>query len=458
MNIIVCGAGQVGASIARHLADEHHDVTIIDISPELINRLSNSLDVQGIVGHASHPDVLESAGAATADMLIAATHSDEVNMVACQVAHTLFRVPTKIARLRTQCYLNRDWRTLFGPDRLPIDLIISPELEVAHAIRRRVDTPGAFEVMPFAEDRVYLLGIAIGDDCPIIDTPLAQLTELFPELNVRVVGIRRGETTIVPTAEFQLLPGDQVYVVTEKAMRNRVLAAYGHEEPEAHRIIIIGGGHVGLQLARELEDSDSDFNIRIIEASESRAQYVADVLQKAVVLNGDALDQEILREANVKMTDTVIAVANDDETNILSSLLAKREGAKRAITLVNNPVYGPLLPSLGIDVFIDPRATTVSTILRHVRRGRIRGLHSLSSARAELIEAEALETLDLLDTPLRDLKVPAGVRFGAIVRGEQVIIPRGDTVIRAGDRVIIFALVEQIKKVEQMFSVQLGYF
>jgi trk system potassium uptake protein TrkA len=458
MNIIVCGAGQVGASIARHLADEHHDVTVIDISAELIRRLSNSLDVQGIVGHASHPDVLETAGAATADMLIAATHSDEVNMVACQVAHTLFRVPTKVARLRTQCYLHRDWKTLFGPDRLPIDLIISPELEVAHAIRRRVDTPGAFEVMPFAEDRVYLLGIAIGEDCPIIDTPLAQLTELFPDLNVRVVGIRRGETTIVPNSEFQLTPGDQVYVVTEKAMRNRVLAAYGHEEPEAHRIIIIGGGHVGLQLARELEDSDSDFNIRIIEASESRAQYVADVMQKAVVLHGDALDQEILREANVKMTDTVIAVANDDETNILSSLLAKREGAKRAITLVNNPVYGPLLPSLGIDVFIDPRATTVSTILRHVRRGRIRGLHSLSSARAELIEAEALETLDLLDTPLRDLKVPAGVRFGAIVRGESVIIPRGDTVIRAGDRVIIFALAEQIKKVEQMFSVQLGYF
>jgi trk system potassium uptake protein TrkA len=458
MNIIVCGAGQVGASIARHLADEHHDVTIIDISPELINRLSNSLDVQGIVGHASHPDVLESAGAATADMLIAATHSDEVNMVACQVAHTLFGVPTKIARLRTQCYLNRDWKTLFGPDRLPIDLIISPELEVAHAIRRRVDTPGAFEVMPFAEDRVYLLGIAIGEDCPIIDTPLSQLTELFPELNVRVVGIRRGETTIVPNAEFQLSPGDQVYVVTEKAMRNRVLAAYGHEEPVARRIIIIGGGHVGLQLARELEDSDSNFNVRIIELSETRAQYVADVMQKAVVLNGDALDQEILREANVKMTDTVIAVANDDETNILSSLLAKREGATRAITLVNNPVYGPLLPSLGIDVFIDPRATTVSTILRHVRRGRIRGLHSLSSARAELIEAEALETLDLLDTPLRDLKVPAGVRFGAIVRGDEVIIPRGDTIIRAGDRVIIFALVEQIKKVEQMFSVQLGYF
>jgi trk system potassium uptake protein TrkA len=458
MNIIVCGAGQVGASIARHLADEHHDVTIIDLEPELINRLSSTIDVQGVVGHASHPDVLESAGAAQADMLIAATHSDEVNIVACQVAHALFGIPTKVARLRTQCYLNRDWRKLFGPNNLPIDLIISPELEVARAIRRRVDTPGAFEVVPFAEDRVYLMGIAIDDDCPVIDTPLQQLTEIFPDLHVRVVGIRRGETTIVPDAQAQLTPGDRVYVVTEKAQRNRVLAAYGHEEPEAHRIIIVGGGHVGLYLAQELEASDGGFNLRIIERTERRAQFVADTLERTVVLNGDALDQEILREAHVHMTDTVIAVANDDETNILSSLLAKREGAKRAITLVNNPVYGPLLPSLGIDVFIDPRATTVSTILRHVRRGRIRGLHSLGTAGAELIEAEALETLEFLDTPLREVKAPPGVRFGAIVRGEQVIIPTGDTVIRAGDRVIVFALVQQIKKVEQMFSVQLGYF
>jgi trk system potassium uptake protein TrkA len=458
MNIIVCGAGQVGASIARQLADEHHDVTVIDIAPDLIKRLSNALDVQGIVGHASHPDVLENAGAATADMLIAATYSDEVNMVACQVAHTLFNVPTKVARVRTQCYLTRDWRKLFNAESLPIDLIISPELEVARAIRRRVDTPGAFEVVPFAEDRIYMMGIAIGPDCPIIDTPLSQLTELFPDLNVRVVGITRGEKTLVPTAGDQLLPGDLVYVVTEKAQRNRVLAAYGHEEPEARRIIIIGGGNIGLYLARELEESDTAVNIKIIEASEARAQFIADAVDKAVVLHGDALDHDILREANVEMADTVIAVANDDEVNILSSLLAKRDGAKRAITLVNNSAYGPLMPSLGVDVYIDPRATTVSTILRHVRRGRIRGLHTLSTARAELIEAEALETLDLLDTPLRDVKVPAGVRFGAIVRGDEVIIPRGDTVIKAHDRVIIFALAEQIKKVEQMFSVQLGYF
>ncbi len=458
MNIIVCGAGQVGASIARHLADEHHDVTVIDISPELINRLSTSLDVRGVVGHASHPDVLDAAGAATADMLIAATYSDEVNMVACQVAHTLFSVPTKVARLRSQCYLNRDWKSLFGNQNLPIDLVISPELEVARSIRRRVDTPGAFEVVPFAEDRVYLMGLVIDEDCPVIDTPLIQLTELFPDLDVRVVGLIRGDQTVVPSAQEQLKPGDRVYVVTEKSMRNRVLAAYGHEEPGARRIIIVGGGHVGLYVAQELEASDAGFNIRVIEYSEERAQLVADTLNDAVVLHGDALDPDILREAQVHMADAVISVANDDETNIMSSLLAKRGGARRAITLVNNPAYGTLLASLGIDIYIDPRATTVSTILRHVRRGRIRALHSLASARAELIEAEALETLEILGTPLREAKVPPGVRIGAIVRGEQVIIPRGDTVIREGDRVIIFVLAEQIKKVEQMFSVQLGYF
>jgi trk system potassium uptake protein TrkA len=458
MNIIVCGAGQVGASIARQLADEHHDVTVIDTAGELIKRLTNTIDVQGVVGHASHPDVLESAGAAGADMLIAATHSDEVNMMACQVAHTLFGVTTKVARLRTQCYLNKDWKSLFGSEGLPIDLVISPELEVAQAIRRRIDTPGAFEVVPFAEDRVYLMGIAIGEDCPAIDTPLSQLTELFPDLNVLVVGIVRGEATIVPDAFEQLTPGDRIYVVTVKEMRGRVLAVFGHEEAEARRIIIIGGGHVGLHLARELEASDKGFNLRIVEASEARAQFIAEAVDRAVVLHGDALEHDVLREANARMTDTVIAVANDDETNILSSLLAKREGAKRAITLVNNPVYGPLLPSLGIDVFIDPRATTVSTILRYVRRGRIRGLHSLAGAKAELVEAEALATLDLLDTPLRELNLPDGIRFGAIVRGDQVIIPRGDTAIRAGDRVIVFALAERIKKVEQLFSVQLGYF
>ncbi len=458
MRIIICGAGQVGSSIAKQLADEHNDVVVIDWSAELVDRIATSLDVQGVVGHASHPDVLEAAGAPTADMVIAATLSDEVNMVACQVAHSLFNVPTKIARIRTQEYLEPIWRDLFSQDNMPIDVIISPEHEVARAIMRRIDAPGAFEVVPFADEQVLVLGISITDDCPIIETPLSQLTELFPQLNIRVLGIHRGDRTIVPEPEDMILPGDDVYVVTETGQRARALSAFGHDEPEARRIIIVGGGNVGLFLAQYLEEHPSSTNVKIIEASEARALEIADEVNSTIVLNGDALDREILLEAGVDMADMLIAIANDDEVNILSSLLAKREGCDRVITLVNNRAYGPLMSSLGVDVYIDPRATTVSTILQHVRRGRIRGLHSLVDARAELIEAEALETLDVLDTPLREMNVPDGILFGAIVRGEDVIIPRGDTVIKARDRVIIFALAEQIKRVEQMFSVQLEYF
>ena len=458
MKVVICGAGQVGSSIAKQLAEEHNDVTVIDWAPDLIDRLGSSLDVQGIVGNASHPDVLEAAGAKTADMLIAATLSDEVNMIACQVAHSLFNVPTKIARIRTQSYLSPIWADLFTQDNMPIDLIISPEHEVARSIMRRIEVPGAFEAVPFADGAVYVMGVVATEDCPLIDTPLEQLTELFPELNIRVVGILRDGKTIVPSPEDQMFAGDEVYITCETAHRTRALAAFGHEEPEAQRMIIVGGGNVGLFVAKDIEARGGNINLKIIEESEARANLVAEQLQRTVVINGDALDTEILREANVDIADTVIAVANDDEVNILASLLAKREGCHRVITLVNNPAYGPLMASLGVDTYIDPRATTISTILQHIRRGRILGLYSLAGAGAELIEAEALETLDILDQPLRNLGVPDGIRFGAILRNGEVIIPRGDTTIKAKDRVVLFALAEQVKQVEQMFSVQLEYF
>jgi len=458
MKIIICGAGQVGTSIARQLADEHNDVTVIDWSADLISRIGKTLDVQGIVGYASHPDVLERADAKNADMLIAATLSDEVNMIACQIAHSLFDVQTKIARIRTQAYVEPQWSDLFSQDHLPIDVIISPEHEVARAILRRLQVPGAFDAVSFADDKVQFLGIHIDDDCPLIDTPLAQLTELFPGLAIRVLGIRRGEHTIVPTAADQMLVGDDVYIVTDKEHRERCLSAFGHEESAARRLLIIGGGNVGLFIASELEQQNSNINIKIIEASAERAEEIASSLEKTIVLHGDALDADILREANVSQADAVIAVANDDEVNILSSLLAKKEGCERAITLVNNNVYRPLMSSLGVDIYIDPRATTVSTILHHVRRGRIRSLHSLPAMGAEVLEVEALETSLVVGKSIRDLDLPAGILFGALVRGESVVIPRGDTVIQRDDRVILFALADQIKSVEQMFSVQLGYF
>lgn len=458
MKVIVCGAGQVGFNIARHLASEGNDVTVIDQRPELIRKISDTLDVKGLVGFASHPDMLESAGAPDADMVIAVTFADEVNMVACQISHSLFKVPTKIARVRHQSYLAPMWRDLFSRDHMPIDVIISPEIEVARAVVRRLQVPGAIDVIPFAGGRVSLVGVHCSADCPVVHTPLRQLTELFPNLGMLVVGILRGDRIIVPSGDDHMITGDDVYFVVDTDHMERALAAFGHEEEKARRIIIVGGGNIGMFLAREVEENFPEVNLKVIEIDGEQAKVVADHLQRGVVLHGNALDREILDEANVAATETIVAVSNDDEVNVLSSLLAKRYGAKRAVTLINNSSYGPLVSTLGIDVVVSPRDVTVSTILQHVRRGRIRAVHSIREGLAEVIEAEALETSPLMGTPLREVNLPAGIIVGAIVRGEDVIIPHGDTVIQTKDRVIILAVAGQVKKVEKLFSVRLEFF
>ncbi|MFP6732167.1 MAG: Trk system potassium transporter TrkA [Alphaproteobacteria bacterium] len=458
MKVIVCGAGQVGFNIARHLASEGNDVTVIDQRPELIRKISDTLDVKGLVGFASHPDMLESAGAVDSDMVIAVTFADEVNMVACQICHSLFKVPTKIARVRHQSYLKPMWRDLFSRDHMPIDVIISPEIEVARAVVRRLQVPGAIDVIPFAGGRVSLVGVHCSADCPVVHTPLRQLTELFPDLGMLVVGILRGDRIIVPNGDDHMVPGDDVYFTVDTDHMDRALAAFGHEEEEARRIIIVGGGNIGMFLAREIEEGFPDVNLKIIEIDGEQAKAAADQLQRGVVLHGNALDRDILDEANVSATETIVAVSNDDEVNVLSSLLAKRYGAKRAVTLINNSSYGPLVSTLGIDVVVSPRDVTVSTILQHVRRGRIRAVHSIREGLAEVIEAEALETSPLMGAPLREVKLPAGIIVGAILRDDEVIIPDGDTVIRTKDRVIILASAGQVKKVEKLFSVRLEFF
>ncbi len=458
MKVIVCGAGQVGFNIARYLASEDNDITVIDLSRELIEKLSNTLDVQGLVGYASHPDVLERAGAADADMLIAVTHSDEVNMVACHVAHSIFEVPTKIARVRYQGYQRQEWASLFDRAHLPIDVIISPEIEVARAIGRRLEIPGAFDAIPLVEGRVALIGVRCTAECPIVNTPLRQLTELFPDLNIVVVGILRNDRRFVPDPGEVMLPRDEVYFVADTRHLNRAMAAFGHEEPEARRIIIVGGGNIGLHLATTVMQDHPGVSIKLIEIDKKRAEEVAQALPRLVVIHGDALDAEILEEANVKVTETVVAVSNDDEVNILASLLAKRFGCQRSITLINKPTYTPLMGNLGIDAVVSPRAITVSTILQHVRRGRVRSVHTLSDGFGEIIEVEALETSGLVGPPLREAKLPEGVIVGAVVRDKEVIIPRGDTVVRTGDRVVLFAAAGAVKKVEKMFAVRLEFF
>jgi trk system potassium uptake protein len=458
MKVIVCGAGQVGFSIAHHLALENNDVIVIDQSPELVRQIGDTLDVQGIVGHAARPDIQEQAGAGDADIIIAVTYADEVNMVACQVAHSLFDVPSKIARIRHQSYRNPIWANLFAREHMPIDVIISPEHEVANTISRRLQVPGSFETIPLADDMVKLLGVRIEETCPIINTPLRQLTQLFPELNIVVVGIMRDEKPIVPTGVDEMLPGDEVYFVVDCSQLSRAMAAFGHEEQEARRLLILGCGNIGLLLAQTIENDHERVNAKIIENNIERAETVASQLNRTIVLKGDTLDPNILEEANVSATETVIAVTNDDETNILSSLLAKRYGSKRAITLINKRSYEPLITSLGIDVVVSPRNITVSTILQHIRRGRIHSVHTLREGFGELIEAEAIETSSIVGPPLRDVKLPQGVLLGAIVRDGTVICPRGDTVIEAKDRVVLFAASEAVREVEKIFSVRLEYF
>ncbi|MBL6930359.1 MAG: Trk system potassium transporter TrkA [Rhodospirillales bacterium] len=458
MKIIVCGAGQVGSSIARQLSMENNDVTIVDQSSKLISQITDTLDVQGVVGHASRPDILESAGAEDADMIIAVTYADEVNMVACQVAHSLFDVPTKIARVRHQSYLMPIWANLFSRDHMPIDVIISPEIEVAHAVTRRLQVPGAFEMIPMCDDKVRLLGVRCGDDCPLVHTPLRQLTQLFPDLNIVIVGLMRENVPIVPTGDDQMLPGDEVYFVVDTEHLPRAMAAFGHEESEARRLLIFGAGNIGLFLAQQLEKEFPWVRAKLIEIDLKRAEAVAGQLENTVVLHGDVLDPEILEEANAGAAETIVSVTNDDETNILASLLAKRHGAKRAITLINKSSYEPLVAPLGIDVVVSPRNITVSTILQQVRRGRIHSVHTLREGFGELIEAEALETSPLVNIPLKDVNLPAGVLLGAIVRDTEIITPRGNTVVQVGDRVVLFAAADQVRNVEKMFSVQLEFF
>lgn len=458
MKVIVCGAGQVGSNIARYLATEGNDVTVIDQSAELIQKISDTLDVQALVGFASHPNVLEAAGAADADMIIAVTLADEVNMVACQVAHALFNVPTKIARVRHQSYLQPIWADLFSREHLPIDVIISPEIEVARAVARRLQVPGAFDMIPLADGKVRVIGVVCTENCPIINTPLRQLTGLFPDLNIEIVAIVRNDRPIIPSGDDQMLAGDEVYFVCDTNHVTRAMAAFGHEEPEARRVIILGGGNIGLCLAEEIEEKHPGVSARIVEVDRRRAQFIAQRLNRTMVLHGDGLDPDILEEANVRATETVVAVTNSDEGNILASLLAKRYGCQRAITLINKTTYQPLVNPLGIDAIVSPRSITVSSILQHVRRGRIKSVHSLREGFAEIIEAEALETSTLINMPLKDIRMPAGVIVGAIVRGQEVIIPRPSTIIKPNDRVIILAELGQVKKVEKMFAVRLEFF
>jgi trk system potassium uptake protein TrkA len=458
MKIIICGAGRVGFGIAERLSQEDNDVSVIDTSASLIHAIRDTLDVRGYVGHGAHPDVLEQAGAAEADMIIAVTLFDEINMVACQVAHSLFNVPTKIARIRAQNYMASHYADLFAREHMPIDVIISPEVEVGKMVLRRIALPGATDAVRFANDAVAMVAIECLEDCPVVNTPLEQLTELFPDLTATVVGVARNDKLFVPHSTDQLNTGDLAYVICDRDHVRRTLGLFGHEEPDAVRIVIAGGGNIGYYVANAIEERQPSIKIKIIEHDRARAVAIADRLRRAVVLNGSSLDQQILIEADIKDADLMVALTNDDQVNILSSVMAKRLGCQSNLALINNPNYQDFTKTIGIDAHIDPRSVTISRILQHVRRGRIRAVYSVEQGRAEIIEAEAMDTSPLVGKPLRELDLPPGVRVGAIYRDKQVLQPDGSTKIKARDRVVMFAMAGNVRNVEQMFRVSLEFF
>ncbi|WP_029039929.1 Trk system potassium transporter TrkA [Cucumibacter marinus] len=458
MRVIISGAGQVGYGIAERLSIEGNEVTVIDNNPELVQRIRDTLDARGIHGHGSHPDILAQAGARDADMLIAVTQVDEVNMTACQVGHSIFNIPTRIARIRAQSYLQSEWSNLFARDHLPIDVIISPEVEVGDIILQRIAYPGASDIITFEDERVVVLAIDVKEDCAVIDTPLNQLTDLFPNLNATVMGVRRDGKLLALHSRDQILPGDEAYVAVSRDQVHRTLALFGRDEPSPSRIVIGGAGNIGRYVASKLEASGQGVSIRLIEASREHAQAAAETMSNSIVVYGDALAEDIMREVDVRDAHMFLGLTNDDETNILSSVLASELGCPSTIALVNQTQYPRFARRLGVDAFINPRAVTVSKILRHVRRGRIRGVYTLHNGAAEIIEAEALETSPLVGRPLRDFEFGAGVRVGAIIRGREVLLPSGDVRVEAGDFVIVFAVASAVRQVEQMFRVSIDFF
>lgn len=453
MKIVICGAGIVGSAIARHLAAEQNDVTVIDADPDKIQRIIEVADVGAVTGVASHPDMLEQAGMADAKLLIAVTESDEINMVACQVAYTIFQTPTRIARIRSRAYLDPGVKSLYGPEHLPIDHIISPEVEVSAAAARQLQLPGAFDVKDMVKGKIRLIGVLCRENCPILATPIRHLTSLFPGLSMTIIAIIRGNEVIVPRDGTDMMqPEDRVYFVCDAEHTERAMASFGHTEKEAHSVVIAGGGNIGSLLAQDIEANSSNTVCHVIEKDKGQARLIAEKLQQTAVTCGNSLEADILTEAGVGGTDTFVAVSNDDEVNILSALLAKRMGARHTVALVNMPQFVPLISALGVDAVINPPMITVSSILEHVRRGRILDVHSVVEELGEVLEAEALPTSPLVGMPLRKARIPKGVAIGAILRLDEVIPARGDTVVEAGDHLVLFAAQGKAARAEAILS------
>jgi trk system potassium uptake protein TrkA len=454
MNIIICGAGKVGFSISKQLSAQGHSITVVDQSSELIQKINEAQDVKGIVGTATFPSVLEKAGAEDADMIIAVTRNDETNMVICQVAHSIFKITKKIARIRTQEFLAAKFNKLFGEDNLPIDVIISPEMEVARSLQRRLEAPGALDNVPFAANKIKVLEINIDKKCPLVNTELTELTKKFPDLNANILGVIREGKFVILKKKDKLKIDDKAFVVISASQIDLTLSAFGHEEKMSKKILIIGGGNIGFNLAKNLENDHEGIRVKIIEKNKERAEFVANELNNTIVINGDGLEEDVLKEANIEEAETILSLTNDDEDNIMLSVLAEKNNPnKKTIALVNKQNYSLLQSSLKIDDLVDPRLTTVSTILKHVHKGTIETVYTLLDGEYEFIEAEILETSELISKSLKDSSLPKEIRIGAVVRNKKVLIPKSDFKFQKKDLVVFLCKREHLQKIESLFRI-----
>ena len=458
MNIIICGAGRVGFTIAKLLSEQSHSITVIDQSSEDIQKINDSLDVKAIVGKATYPSILEKANAAETDMIIAVTRNDEINMLICQIAFSIFNIPKKIARIRSQDYLNPKFTRVYNKENLPIDVIISPEIEIARSIQRKLEAPGALDSVPFAENQIRLLEILIKDNCKLIDLKLNELTNKFPNLDANIIAIIRKDKSFIPKKTDQVKVNDKIYVIINSSQMAETLEAFGHSEKISKKILIIGGGNIGYNLAKNIEDTLEGVRVKIVEKDKSRSEYLANELNNTIVINGNGLDEEVLSEANLDEAETVLALTNDDEDNLMVSVLVEKFAKdqkdiedKRTMALINKPNYSLLQSSLKIDDLIDPRMNTVSSILKHIHKGTIENAYTISNGEYEVIEAEIIESSELINKELKNSNLPEEIRIGAVLRNKKVIIPKSDFIFLKDDQIVLIVKKDTVGVVENLF-------
>ncbi len=457
MKIIILGAGQVGTTLALNLEGEDNDITLIDTDSKRLRDIQDHLDLRTIVGHGAYPDVLYNAGIEDADMLVAVTNSDEVNMVACQIAHSLYQTPTKIARIRSPNYHDKD--IIFKDNHIPVDVVISPEKLVTQYITRLIENPGAFQVLDFAEGKVRLVAVRAYYGGPLVGNALSELKHHLPNVDTRVAAIFRRGAPIVPTGHTIIEADDEVFFLAAKKHIRSVMSELQRLEKNYSRVMIAGGGHIGEGLAKALENK---MQVKVIERSPERAQELADVLNNTLVLQGDVSDEDMLKDENISDFDLFISVTNDDEANIMSALLAKKLGVRKTMVLINRTAYVDLIQGHQIDIAISPQQVTIGSLLKHIRRGLVSNVYSLRRGAAEAIEAVAKgneQSSLVVGRTISELPLPPGTSIGAIVRDDQVLIAHDNIIIRENDHVILFMVDKAyIHDVERLFQVNVTYF